>query len=82
MEDKFRQGDPKSACEGIKPITRCGKQNNSVVSLGGVATFLSDLNNFYARFDNNDFTGVNRELGEILKITLLLMRNYIRYYCC
>ena len=67
MEDKFRQGDPKSAWQGIQTITGCGKQNNSVVPLGGVATFLSDLNNFYARFDNNDFTGANRELGETLK---------------
>ena len=67
-----------SAWQGIKTITGCRKRNNSVVPLGDIATFLSDLNNFYARFDNNDFTGVNRELGETLKkITLLLMRKTI-----
>ncbi len=53
--------------ETIKTITGFGKQNNPVVPPGGISTFLSDLNQFYARFDNNDFTDVNYDLRETLK---------------
>ena len=66
LEGKFRQGDPKSAWQGMKTITGCGKQTNPVVPSGDVATFLGELNNFYARFDSSDFSSMNRDLRETL----------------
>ena len=61
---KFREGDPKSAWQGMKTITGCRKRTNPVVPSGDIATFVGELNNFYARFDNNDFRGTNLELRE------------------
>ena len=66
MEDLFRSGNSKQVWKNLKSL--CGyTKKSATMTVDDDKTFADELNEFYARLDDQDFTEEQKRLVEILE---------------